>query len=182
MPPKPNTVDESILLIATRLADPMANGSRAALRRMQPAALGTPALQRLLAEAVPQGGTISDAGWALLVNCMAIAAPHQHIRGARLGQELAKASFAESRLIRLLSPSADLNVVLPRTVRFLVARGGQLNGRDLFELIRPALRANPDAAALDRARTQIARDYYRADSTHAAAITVLDSLEPETLP
>lgn len=182
MPPEPVTADASILRIATRLADPMANGSRAALRRMHPAALGAPALQRLLAETVPQGGTGSDAGWALLVHCMAIAAPDRHIRGARLGQELAKAGFAESRLIRLLSPSADLNEVLPRTVRFLVARGGKLNGRDLWELIRPALRAAPDEAALDRARTRIARDYYRAGTAHAAVTVVLDSPEPEISP
>lgn len=182
MPPKPVTPDISILRIATRLADPMANGTRAALRRMDPAALGTPALQRLLAEAVPQAGGGSDATWALLVHCMALAAPDRHIRGARLGQELAKATFTEARLVRLLSPNADLTDILPRTVRFLVARGGALNGRDLWELIRPAMRAEPDEVALDRARTRIARDYYRADPAHADLSAAVDSPEPETTP
>ena len=180
MPLDPVTSDISILRIATRLADPMANGTRAALRRMDPGALGTPALQRLLAEAVPQAGGASDAAWALLAHCMALAAPDRHIRGTRLGQELAKAEFAESRLVRLLSPNADLSNLLPRTVRFLVARGGALNGRDLWELIRPGMRPEPDEVALDRARTRIARDYYRADPAHAATIAAVDRSEPES--
>ena len=182
MPPERVTSDISILRIATRLADPMANGTRAALRRMDPVALGTPALQRLLAEAVPQSSEGSDAAWALLTHCLALAAPDRHIKGAPLGQELAKAGFTEARLVRLLSPNADLTDILPRTVRFLVARGGALNGSDLWELIRPALRAEPNEVALDRARTRIARDYYRADPAQAAMTAVVDSPEPETTP
>ena len=149
---------------------------------MDPAALGVPALQRLLAEAVPQAGGGSDAAWALLVHCMALAAPDRHIRGARFGQELAKASFSERRLVRLLSPNADLTDTLPRTVRFLVARGGALNGRDLWELIRPAMHADTEEVALDRARTQSARDYYRAALTHAAVTATVNSPEPEITP
>ena len=186
MPLEPLTAEDSIRRIATRLADPMANGTRAALRRMDPAALGTPALQRLLAEAVPHGGVGADAGWALLVHCMALAAPDRHVGVARLGEELARVGFAEGRLVRLLSSSADLTETLPRTVRFLVARGGALNGRDLWELIRPALRAGPDEDALDRARTRIARDYYRygprADPAHATVTDTVDNPEPEATP
>ena len=182
MPPEPLSSGESIRQIATRLADPMATGARAALRRMDPAALGTPALQRLLAEASTHPGEGSDAAWALLVHCMALAAPDRHMGRAGLGHALVEADFAESRLVRLLSPSADLRAILPRTVRFLVARGGALNGRDLWTLIRPALRHAPDEAALDRARTRIAREYYRAELSRGHATAAADSPQPETAP
>ena len=84
--------------------------------------------------------------------------------------------------MRLLSRNADLSDVLPRTVRFLIARGGALNGRDLWELIRPGIRPKPDEAALDHARTRIARDYYRADLARAATTAAVDRPEPETTP
>ena len=174
------TTAGSIQRITTRLADPMANGMRAALRRMEPSALSTPALQRLLAEAVPQGALDSDAAWALLVHCLALAAPDHHMGRVGLGVALQQARFAESRLVRLLSPSTDLLIALPRAVRFLIARGAAVNGRGLWELIRPAIRAHPDEAALERARTRVARDYYRTDPARTAPAAMAESLEPET--
>jgi CRISPR type I-E-associated protein CasB/Cse2 len=183
MPPDSVTTTKTpIQIIATRLADPTATGVRAALRRMDPSTLSTPALQQLLAKAVPQERPDSDAAWALLVHCMALAAPGQHMGHDRLGTVLRHAGFAESRLVRLLSPIADLLVMLPRTVRFLVARGGALDGRDLWQLIHPAIRAMPDDVALERTRTRIARDYYRADPTSTPPAVTAENLKQETTP
>lgn len=169
MPPNPalpaSRTADPMQVIATRLADPMATGMRAALRRMSPSALATPALQRLLALAVPLGAPGTEAAWALLIHLLALGAPRQHRNGARLGIALRAADFKEGRLVRLLDRRADPLVILPRTVRFLVAKGQSLHAQDLWNLIWPALRPIPNEDALETARTQVARDYYRADST-----------------
>lgn len=164
---------EPMQLIAIRLADPMATGPRAALRRMNPGALATPALQRLLALAVPPGTPGTEPAWALLIHLLALGAPRQHQGGARLGAALQAADFKEGRLVRLLDRRADPLVVLPRTVRFLIAKNERLHAQDLWTLIWPALRPTPDEDALEAARTQVARDYYRAapidGTSHAAS-------------
>lgn len=165
MPPdaKPRDVVD---VLATRLADPMlGNGPLAALRRMDPSPRGTlavPALQRLLAQA---GSLGSERGLALLVHVMALAAPGLHRSGESLGTALARAHYSEGRLARLLNAGAgDLPVVLPRMVRFMLAKGEALNPHELWRLIRAA---SYDLGALDEVRTRLARDYYRAVATTA---------------
>lgn len=180
MPPDPavpaSRTAEPMQMIAIRLADPMATGMRAALRRMDPGALATPALQRLLALAVPPGTPGTEPAWALLIHLLALGAPRQHRNGDRLGTALRAADFKEGRLVRLLDRHADPLVVLPRTVRFLVAKGGRLHAQDLWSLIWPAVRPTPDEDALEAARTRVARDYYRTDGTARTAT------QPETAP
>ncbi len=136
-------------------------GPLAELRRMDPkrGAHGTAALHRLLARYVPDWwlGDDNFVRWALLVHLLALAAPDQHRGGMPLGSALFSAGYSEGRLTRLLEASEDeLDVVLPRMVRFLVAKGERLQP---YEIARLVLRRGNDADRLN-----IAREYYRAEA------------------
>jgi len=136
-------------------------GPLAELRRMDPkqAAPGQPALHRLLARYVAEDqlrGTGINR-WALLIHLLALAAPDQHRGGERLGRALFAAGYSEGRLTRLLeAPTADFTVVLPRAVRFLVAKGGRLDPYELADLVL--------SGGAERDRLQIAQEYYRAEA------------------
>jgi len=155
-----------VAALAGRLAqDSFGIGPLAALRRLDPAgSLATPALQRLLAQAVPDDwlGPQGMRDWALIVHLLALGAPDLHRGGARLGAALHAAGFSESRLARLLQADRTaLDVLLPRACRFLLAKGEHLHPPALIQLIRAASATDP--AYLDDARTAIARDFYRAE-------------------
>ena len=164
---------ETILAIATRLADPMfGTGPLATLRRLDPAgALAAPALQRLLARHVVEQDPLRLRAWALLIHCMAIAAPEQHRGGEALGAALYQAGYQEGRLARLLKArGGEMLVAAPRLTRFLVARGQALDPTGLWRLIRPVLIDGAcDTDRAEEARTRIARDYYRAEARAARA-------------
>jgi CRISPR system Cascade subunit CasB len=141
--------------------DLFGTGPLAELRRMDPkrGAQGTAALHRLLARYVPDAWLSGDqmGRWALLVHLLALAAPDQHRGGTSLGGGLFAAGYSEGRLTRLLEARDDeLDVVLPRMVRFLVSKGERLQP---YELGRLVLRGSNDAE-----RLRIARDYYRAEA------------------
>ena len=155
------TEDELVRDFTNRLGqDSFGTGPLAELRRMDPRqpAAAPPALHRLLAR-VPDElshGQQFDR-WFLFVHLLALAAPERHRGGQSLGTALFAAGYSDGRLTRLLeAPEADLSVVLPRMVRFLVAHGERL---DPFELAHLTLRR-------DKApnRLRIARDYYRAEA------------------
>jgi CRISPR system Cascade subunit CasB len=136
-------------------------GQLAELRRMDPTRPATaPAtLYRLLAQHPDdqlRGG--SGDRWALVVHLLALAAPEQHCGGNSLGTALAHAKYSEGRLTRLLEADVDMfAVVLPRMVRFLIAKGEAIPHLELANFVL--------WGGSDRDRRRIARDYYRAEST-----------------
>jgi CRISPR type I-E-associated protein CasB/Cse2 len=142
-------------------------GSLAELRRMDPrqAVLGQPALHRLLARYVAEDRLRGDgmSRWALLIHLLALAAPDQHRGGERLGRALFAAGYSEGRLTRLLeTPSVDFAAILPRMVRFMVARGERLDPYELADLVV--------RGGTDRERQQIAQQYYRAEARNSQAV------------
>ena len=132
MPPEPPPGPAQVVnkIAALLRADYFGNGPRAALRRMDPEMLAEPVLQRLLADYVPDSWLLNHgmADWSLIVHALALGSP-DHLLGAKsLGAALAQAQYSESRLARLLQASrAQVNDVLPRACRFLVAKGEALN-------------------------------------------------------
>lgn len=147
--------------------DLMGTGPMAALRRLDPGGpLVEPALLRLLVQRVPDGWW-AGAGihrWALVIHAMALAAPDLH-RGRgpadRLGRALFDARFSELRLARLLEAGPDnLVIAVPRTVRFLVAKGRSF---DSVPLARFVLGAWAGGSRADEQREELARDYFRAE-------------------
>jgi CRISPR type I-E-associated protein CasB/Cse2 len=141
-------------------------GPLAELRRMDPkqAIPGQPALHRLLARYVEEdrlrGYNMNR--WALLIHLLALASPNQHRGGHSLGRTLFAAGYSEGRLTRLLeTPAADFAAVLPRMVRFVVAKGERLDPYELAELVI--------RGGADRERLHIAQEYYRAEASKSQA-------------
>jgi len=155
--------------IAGRIAfvlrqDGFGTGPLAELRRLDPdGALVEPALHRLLArhltaERVKGADALGD--WALIIHCLALAAPGQLDGAARLGRALQQAGLKEQRFTRLLqATSEDLRDGLPRAIRFLVHQGGRLRAPDVADLVLSARSADWGG----RVRQRIAGDYYRAE-------------------
>ena len=163
-------MQEIVRAVAAQLdPDCIGTGPLAALRRLDLAKRGSisaPALQRLLWRHIPESWLAgSDMGrWPLIVHAMALGAPDLHrTYGAqgRLGFALFAAGFSEGRLVRLLeSKAVNLPTVVPRAVRFLVAK------HQGFDSIGLAFWVHGIAAGGSRAeaqRTAVARDYYRAE-------------------
>jgi CRISPR type I-E-associated protein CasB/Cse2 len=166
-PEAQRTQKEMIGALVARIGnESFGTGPLAELRRMDPrqAVLGQPALHRLLARCVPEDRLHGEGmgRWALLVHLLALAAPDQHRGGERLGRALFAAGYSEGRLTRLLeAPAADFAAVLPRMVRFLVAKGERLDPYELADLV---IRGGGE-----RERLQIARQYYRAEAKNSQA-------------
>jgi CRISPR system Cascade subunit CasB len=144
-----------------RLAqDGFGTGPLAELRRLDPRhpEAAPPALHRQLVSLADERARGQDFGrWALLVHLLALAAPELHRGGASLGKGLFDAGYSEGRLTRLLEAAEpEFSVLLPRMVRFLVARGERLSPFELADLV---LRRDKE-----RSRLRIARDYYRAEA------------------
>ncbi|MFJ5486508.1 type I-E CRISPR-associated protein Cse2/CasB [Hansschlegelia beijingensis] len=152
--------------IAGRLSnvDAFGTGPLAELRRLDPAgALAEPALQRLFAKHVPEAWLRDDGvrRWGVLIHAMALAAPDRLRPTERFGAALYNSGLKERRFVNLLDAGGDdLLDVVPRAVRFLVARGGALNAFALADLIFTADRGE----AGERVRRKIASDYYRAEA------------------
>jgi CRISPR system Cascade subunit CasB len=169
MPPDTGEIVNKIAALLR--AEHFGNGPRAALRRMDPEKnLGQPALQRLLADYVPDHW-LNDRGmadWGLIVHALAVGSPG-NLGGKSLGASLAQAQYSESRLARLLQADrAQLNDALPRACRFLVAKAEAIPPADIAHFVLAATGPRADAA-----RVKIARDFYRA-SRHTAAIQTED--------
>lgn len=166
---------ESPAAIAGRIAfvlsqDGFGTGPLAELRRLDPdGALVEPALHRLLARYVhsdrlKRREALGD--WALIIHCLALAAPGQLGRDVKLGRALQQAGLKEQRFTRLLQATPrDLRDLLPRAIRFLVHRGGRLHGPNLAFLVLSA--RNPKQS--ERIRQGLASDYYRAEYEAGAA-------------
>jgi CRISPR type I-E-associated protein CasB/Cse2 len=165
--PAEPTRNQVIGAIARRLsdADVFGTGPLAELRRLDPTGpLSEPALHRLLTN-VPEAWMKGDElrRWALIVHAMALAAPDHLSATERLGSALFAAGLKEGRLVNLLDATDDeLLTAIPRVVRFLVARGHNLNAFALADLILSAGRHNEPWS--ERVRQRIAQDYYRAEA------------------
>lgn len=159
--PAPATLAKSVDVMCARLAA-MSTGDRAALRKLTPGALHHPAFWKLstgvLQSALPtdeRARAFAEQRWAVIV---AVAAAATHSPSTRLGSALARADVAEVRLTRLLRARGEQ---LPDAVRTLahqlVAAAAPFDLADLAWLV-----LSEDRGDEERARQQIARDYYRA--------------------
>jgi CRISPR type I-E-associated protein CasB/Cse2 len=174
-PPEAATAEPRLGQVLARIAanltpEALGTGPLAMLRRLDPSrASAEPALHKLLARHVPDARVDRDglATWALLVHAMALAAPGGMRLGAGLGGPLFAADYKEGRLTRLLEARAeDLAVTVPRAVRFLVAHGEPL---DPMALARFVLDVTAGGKRAEVQRTEVARDYYRAERAANAA-------------
>lgn len=150
-------------IVSTLSRETFGTGPLAELRRLDPnGPLAAPALYRVLAQCVPETWVRGESTrrWALVVHCLALAAPDRLGSAVGLGRALLDASFSDKRFVNLLDASPEeLRDRLPRAVRFLVQRGGSLHGKQLADL---AL-TDPAAPDYDARRQKIANDYYRAE-------------------
>jgi CRISPR system Cascade subunit CasB len=140
----------------------MSSGDRASLRKMRPDDLHQPAFWKLstgLLQAVLPNDAApwrdeQERRWAVV---LAVAAGASHAPGMRLGAALARAHVAEVRLTRLLRARGEQ---LPDAVRTLahqlVSAAVPFDFADLAWLVLSEGRDDEE-----RARQQIARDYYR---------------------
>lgn len=170
LPVQDESLPDTPSAIAGRIAfvlgqDGFGTGPLAELRRLDPdGALAEPALHRLLARHVSAerlNGKDALSDWALIIHCLALAAPRQ-LEGAAapLGRALQQAGLKEQRFTRLLQATPqDLRDGLPRAVRFLVHQGGRLHAPDIAALVLSGRGADWG----ERVRQDIARDYYRAE-------------------
>jgi CRISPR type I-E-associated protein CasB/Cse2 len=159
---EPRTQDEVVRDLIAKLAqENFGTGPLAELRRMDPRAATptTPTLHRLLARNVPEPWLGGDGlnRWALLIHLLALAAPSPQHDFKPLGRALFTAGYNEGRLTALLEALAtDFPVVLPRMVRFLVAKGGNPHPYQLARLVLGGGR--------EVDRMTIARAFYRAEA------------------
>ncbi len=141
-------------------------GPLAELRRLDPAGhLNQPALHRLLARYVPEDQVRGEdplRRWALVIHCLALAAPDHLLGHARLGTALYDAGYKEKRFVNLLDASpGELLDRLPRAVRFLANKRSRLHGPQMADLV--LVRQDHDPERFDGLRRRIAADYYRAE-------------------
>jgi hypothetical protein len=159
---RPPTQDEIVHdLIAKLGQENFGTGPLAELRRMDTrvATPTTPTLHRLLARNVPEAWLSGDGlnRWALLIHLLALAAPSPLHDFQALGEALFSAGYKDGRLTTLLEAhEKDFPIVLPRMVRFLVAKGGNPHPYQLARLVLGGGRK------VDR--MTIARAFYRAEA------------------
>ena len=160
--PTAQALREAIPKIAFEIArlDP---GPAAALRHGPYSGAGAAAFWRLLARHAPVGAAHNEAGWAALIQAIAVLTPKgrnpekpsAHDYSLSMGRALSEAGLSELRLARLLSaaPGSRPEVAV-RTCRRLAA--GESNRFNLVTLGEFVLFGG------DRTNLRIARDYYRA--------------------
>lgn len=141
----------------------LGNGERAALRRLRPQSLQEPAFWMLVtgplraaldAEDKPWRAT-QEQRWAVVLSVAAAAA---HSPAMRLGAALARAGVSEPRLTRLLRARGDQLPDAVRTIAHqIITAAVPFDFADLAWFV-----LSEGAWDEERARQQIARDYYRA--------------------
>lgn len=101
--------------------------------------------------------------WAMIASGMALT---DHDGSARLGEQLARAGVAESRVTRLLTArGAAFEQQVPRLLRLMTSKGVRLNWHELAALIlADAHKGEGDAASAERLRLRIAGPYFAARS------------------
>jgi CRISPR system Cascade subunit CasB len=134
-------------------------GERAALKRMALDGPAPLALHRLLIRHVDEAwqGETWLADWRTLICALALQRDGSFAPERPLGQALAEARFAESRLERLLGSAGEtLRALALRAARQLAAKGLACDWRQFADLL---FSRNPEAR--ERINTRIARDFYR---------------------
>jgi hypothetical protein len=163
---KPRTQDDVVQdLIATLGQENFGTGPLAELRRMDPCATSptTPTLHRLLARHVPEAwlGGVGLNRWGLLIHLLALAAPSPLHNFTALGAVLFTAGYKEGRLTALLeAQEKDFPIVLPRMVRFLIAKESKPHPYQLAHFVLGGGR--------EADRVAIARAFYRAEARSGA--------------
>jgi len=140
-------------------SDSFPNGERAALKRMALDGPAPLALHRFLLRHVDEAwqGETWLAEWRTLICALALQREGGFDPQRPIGQALAEARFAESRLERLLVAHDDtLRALALRTARQLSAKGIACDWRQFAELL---FARNSDVR--ERINTRIARDFYR---------------------
>jgi CRISPR system Cascade subunit CasB len=140
----------------------MGTGDRAALRKLQPGHVQTPAFWRLstsvLADFLPQKAEqrgVAEDRWAVILPVMESAL---HAPGRRLGAALVAANVSEMRVTRLLRARGESVADAVRAVGHqLIAAGAPFDHADLAWLVLSEGHADDESC-----RRQIARDYYGA--------------------
>lgn len=162
--PPPKLADVVFAITVQLDPDRLGTGPLALLRRLKPTGnLSEPTLHRLLWRHVPDAWLAEEGlrRWGLLVHAIAIAAPDLHRGRGGLGRALHAAGYSEGRFARLMDARAeDLPDVVPRLVRFLVAKGQALDPVGLTYFVL-GVAAGGDSA--EKQRERIARDYFRAE-------------------
>ena len=147
-------------------------GDRAALARLKPEAL-RPNELGALSRALLAAGLSPDTWdvqtwprWALIAQGIALAG---HAPG-RLGDQLADAGVAESRVTKLLTARGDaFQQLLPRVVRLMASKGVSPNWSELGSLVLKDARADTrDSPEADGIRLRIAGPYYSRIARQAA--------------
>lgn len=140
-------------------------GERAALARLQPEAL-QPHELAALSRALLAAGLSPESWraetwprWALIAQGIALAG---HDGRRRLGEQLADAGVAESRVTRLLTTRGDaFRQSLPRLLRLLASKGVAPNWRELGELALKECSADRgQLEAAEALRLRIAGPYF----------------------
>lgn len=141
------------------------NGDRAALARLQPEAL-QPHELAALARALLAAGLSPESWhaqtwprWALIAQGIALAG---HDGKQRLGEQLARAGVAESRVTRLLTARGDaFRQLLPRLLRLMASKGVAPNWRELGELVlTESSTERPQRDTAEALRLRIAGPYF----------------------
>ena len=148
-------------------------GDRAALARMKPELLRPnelAALSRALLAAGLSPDTWSPETWprwALIAQGIALAG---HKPG-RLGDQLAEAGVAESRVTKLLTARGEaFQQLLPRVVRLMASKGVSPNWGELGALVLADARVDErDSKDADSMRLRIAGPYYSRLARQAAS-------------
>lgn len=142
-------------------------GDRAALARLQPEAL-QPHELAALARALLAAGLSPESWqaqtwprWALIAQGIALAG---HDGKLRLGEQLARAGVAESRVTKLLTSRGDaFRQLLPRLLRLMASKGVAPNWRELGELILlESSIERPQRDSAEALRLRIAGPYFSA--------------------
>ncbi len=140
-------------------------GDRAALARLQPEALQAHELAAL-SRALLAAGLSPDSWhpdtwprWALIAQGIALAG---HDGSRPLGEQLARAGVAESRVTKLLTARGEaFRQLLPRLLRLLASLGVAPNWRELGELV--LIESSTDRQRIEAAealRLRIAGPYF----------------------
>jgi CRISPR system Cascade subunit CasB len=147
-------------------------GDRAALARLKPEAL-RPNELAALSRALLAAGLAPDTWnpqtwprWALIAQGIALAG---HAPG-RLGDQLAEAGVAESRVTKLLTARGEaFQQLLPRVVRLMASKGVAPNWGELGPLVLKDARIDTrDSEDADAIRLRIAGPYYSRLARQAA--------------
>ena len=132
-------------------------GDRAKFKRMTADGLTPLGFYRFAYRHLPKGWEPKETQWRTICAGIALMCPNPHHPDSPVGKVLAKASFSESRLERLLDTDGKAQMTLTlRVARFLSAKNMAMNWTHLATLL-----LSTDIDKRQSIRKRIAGDYYR---------------------